>query len=264
MKNPQNMTGSPAIGPAAEAITLDRLSVFLSAFQLTVRVAPPGEPAHLFVVQDGGLQRLAFRTQAATSARCPGTTVLAASVEFGGAGNPLLRSLPAELVLEVDDEESLGPLVSLLLAEARAPRCGGQAALARVGELLVLMVLRRAIADGASQPGLLAGLAHAQLRPALCAILQQPANAWRIEDLADLAHMSRSRFMEEFRRVVGFTPGAFLAGWRLTLAHRRLQDGGRVKTVAGSVGFTSAAAFSRAYRRAFERPPVEAAARRHT
>ena len=77
-----------------------------------------------------------------------------------------------------------------LQAEAQVPRCGGPAALARLGELLVLMVLRQAIDRGATQPGLLAGLADPRLRHAVGALLEQPARAWRVEELAELSALS--------------------------------------------------------------------------
>ncbi|WP_457307141.1 helix-turn-helix domain-containing protein, partial [Polaromonas sp. P5_E6] len=57
---------------------------------------------------------------------------------------------------------------------------------------------------------------------------------------------------------LGMTPGTFLTAWRLTLARRRLQQGARVKVVAAWSGYASAAAFSRAYSRAFGHAPVGA------
>ena len=253
------MIESPASNEASQG--LDRLSVFLSAFALTVRVLPLAdepEGANLFLLsnEQSSARRIVFCADIKARPQCGGKVLLAASVEFGGASNPLLRSLPPEVVLDLTDDDPTWPLASMFVAEAQTPRCGSQVALSRLGELLVLMVLRKAIDSGATQPGLLAGLAHPMLRHAICAMLKQPSQPWRMEDLADLSHMSRSRFMEDFRRCVGFTPGAFLAGWRLTLGHRQLQQGKKVKAVASSVGFASAAAFSRAYSRAFSNSPA--------
>jgi len=120
------------------------------------------------------------------------------------------------------------------------------------------MVLRRTIDAGATQPGLLAGLSHPALHRALAAMHDQPSRAWRIEDLAAIAGVSRSRFMELFREVVGTTPSSYLTEWRLALARRALVRGDRVKSIAAHVGFGSAAAFSRAYTRRFGHPPVQA------
>jgi AraC-like DNA-binding protein len=68
--------------------------------------------------------------------------------------------------------------------------------------------------------------------------------------------------MALFPRVVGVTPMAYLARWRMVLARRELERGGRVKQVARRIGYGSAAAFSRAYQRTFGEPPVALRPRR--
>ena len=244
---------------------LDRLSAFLAAFPLFVRPltdvsAAATEMANLFLLADGveaDVRRIVFCGSAVRRPFGPGVVLMAAVVDFGGDSNPLLRSLPVEVILETRASEPLWALAACLLDEVDSPRCGRPAALARLGELLVLMVLRRAIDQGSTTPGLLAGLADPRLRFAVGALLEQPARAWRIEDLAALCALSRSHFMLSFGRTLGMTPGTFLAAWRLTLARRRLQSGERVKAVAAASGYGSAAAFSRAYARAFGQPPAQ-------
>lgn len=241
---------------------LDRLSAFLDAFPLQVRPAADDggvrEAAHLFLLAGDTpeARRIVFCSVGTPRPSTPGTVLMAAVVEFGGDSNPLLRSLPPEVTLQTQEAEPIWALARHLLSEVQVPRCGGPAALARLGELLVLMVLRHAIDRGATQPGLLAGLADPRLRHAVGALLEHPARAWRMDDLAELSALSRSQFMLSFRRTLGMTPGTFLTAWRLTLARRRLQQGERVKTVAAWSGYASAAAFSRAYSRAFGHAPV--------
>ncbi|MBA2675077.1 helix-turn-helix domain-containing protein [Ramlibacter sp.] len=207
-----------------------------------------------------GHKRIVLRSQAAPRPHVAGSVLAAAVVDFGGADNPLLRALPDELVLQTAHDPRAAALADFFIAEAAEPRCGGPAALARIGELLVLLVLRQAVDAQAAQPGLLAGLAHPLLRRAVLAMLDAPQQPWRMEELAQVAGMSRSRFMLEFRECLGTTPGAFLSGWRLTLARRQLQGGDKVKAVAQRAGFGSTAAFSRAYSRAFRTPPTQTAA----
>jgi len=241
---------------------LDRLSAFLAAFPLVVRPATVTrrgvESANLFLLADdrSETRRIAFCGSATSRPSCAGKVLMAVVVDFGGDANPLLRSLPVEVALETHVAEPLWALAEYLLAEAKTPRCGGPAALSRLGELLVLMVMRHAVDRGATHPGLLAGLAEPRLRYAVGALLDQPARAWRVEDLAALSTLSRSQFMLSFRKTLGMTPGTFLIAWRLTLAHRRLQRGDRVKAVAAACGYSSAAAFSRAYSRAFGHAPA--------
>jgi len=243
-------------------VRIDRLSAFLAAFPLGVRPASGDgrfrEAAHLFLLEGDapGARRITFCSAPRSRPCSPGRVLMAAVVEFGGDSNPLLRSLPAEVALDTQESEPLWALAMQMRAEVQMPRCGGQAALARLGELLVLMVLRQAIDRGATEPGLLAGLADPRLRHAVGALLAQPARAWRVEELAQLSALSRSQFMLSFRRTLGMTPGTFHTAWRLTLARRRLQQGERVKAVAAWTGYASAAAFSRSYSRAFGHAPA--------
>ena len=151
---------------------------------------------------------------------------------------------------------TLQAVTGAFVAEASDSRCGRQVALNRLREVIVLLVPRRAIDVGPTRPGLLAGLSHPALQRAIVAMHDEPSKAWRTEDLAEISGMSRSRFMTLFPRVVGTTPAAYLHAWRLTVGQRELLRGERVKSVARRVGFSSAAAFSRAYSRVSGHPPV--------
>ncbi len=80
---------------------------------------------------------------------------------------------------------------------------------------------------------------------------------WKLENLADIAGMSRTRFAEHFRKLVGRTPIEYLTVWRMTIARQLLGKGKPVKSVAVQVGYDSAAAFSRVFRRVTGQPPRE-------
>jgi len=69
--------------------------------------------------------------------------------------------------------------------------------------------------------------------------------------------MSRSRFADEFRSVVGITPGNYLTGWRITVARELLKSGRPLKLVAEDVGYASAPALSRAFRATTRQSPRE-------
>ena len=57
-------------------------------------------------------------------------------------------------------------------------------------------------------------LQHPQLSKALAVIHAEPANAWSLDALADVAGMSRSSFAAVFKREVGDFPGNHLTRWR--------------------------------------------------
>jgi AraC-like DNA-binding protein len=201
-------------------------------------------------------------TQALLSVRgsaAPAGSPVAVEVSFGGSENPLLNTLPDTLCLAVDDDRSgLAHIVRAFLDELNDRRCGHQQALHRLGEVIVLIMLRSAIECGSTRPSLLAGLAHPVLHPVLVAMHEAPAHAWTVDELADRAGLSRSRFMALFPKVVGTTAMSYLTRWRVHLGQRELRRAhAKVKAVARRVGFSSAEAFSRAYHREFGRWPMD-------
>jgi len=253
MNSPKNMIENTVIAKR------DRLSAFFEAFELTVAVAPThreGATANLFVTggSNRNVEHIIFCARNAVAAPS-GAILVAGNVEFGGAMNPLLNAMPERFVITSNEVPTLDTVTAAFVAEASDNRCGRQVALNRLCEVLVLMVLRRAIDVEATGLGLLAGLSHPALHRAIVAMHDQPSRTWHTEDLAEISGMSRSRFMTLFPKVVGMTPAAYLTSWRLTLGRRELSRGGRVKSVARRVGFGSAAAFSRAYSRAFGHAP---------
>lgn len=239
----------------------DRLSAFFQTFDLSVTLIPShaeDAAANLLVMghSDENAEAIHFCARGNAEPRPSCGVLVAAAVQFGGMLNPLMNAMPERLVVALDEVPTLRAVTVAFVAEASHSRCGRSVALDRLCEVIVLLVFRRAIDLGTTRPGLLAGLSHPALHRAIVAIHDQPSQAWRIEDLAEISGMSRSRFMTVFPKVVGTTPAAYLTSWRLTLGCRELSRGGRVKSVARRVGFGSAAAFSRAYSRAYGHPPV--------
>ena len=240
----------------------DRLSALLRHFQLEAEVAdePLAGDANLLLLGDAGgheVQRVAFWAGGRRADLMSGQVLAAARVDLGAA-NPITRALPPVLELDVAQMAGLEPLLRVLLTEATQPRCGRHGALNRLCEVLVILLLRRAIEVGATGPGLLAGLAHPRLHRALVAMHDAPHREWRSDDLAAEAGMSRSHFMASFRAVCATTPRAYLTAWRLTLARQDLAAGARVKSVATRYGYGSSEALSRAFTRQFGHPPSAA------
>lgn len=234
----------------------DRLSSFFAAFDVSVEQTAPGRANLAVLGQEAGPQALVFLPHAVGSRGFDGAVLAAVRIDFGGPANPLIAALPGRVELALESVPAMRAVADILVAEASGRRCGRQVALDNLCKLLLLLLLRHTIDAGATRPGLLAGLSHPLLFPALVAMQEAPARDWRTDDLAATAGMSRTRFMTLFPQVVGMTPMAYLTGWRMALARRELERGGRVKLVARHIGYGSAAAFSRAYRRAFGEPPV--------
>jgi AraC-like DNA-binding protein len=65
--------------------------------------------------------------------------------------------------------------------------------------------------------------------------------------MADLAHMSRTSFVNLFGKIVGMPPAAYLAEWRMGLAEAMLKEGRPVKEAALAIGYGNQPAFTRAF-----------------
>lgn len=257
---------------------IDQLSPLLDRFALSARVFYSGtlcgitafeatkEAGHLHVVRRGPLQvqgtdrrlidvdepSLLFYPRPAShrlhASRQTGADVVCASVEFGGGmGNPLARALPAQLIIRLADLPALESILALLLDEAFADRCGRQAVVDRLCELVLIHVLRHTIEHRLMDTGLFAGLADARLARAIKAMHEEPARKWTLEELAGTAGMSRARFAVNFHKTVGQTPVDYLTDWRIGLAQSLLRRGRPVKFVADEVGYGSATALARAF-----------------
>jgi AraC-like DNA-binding protein len=241
----------------------DRLAAFLDVFPLTATAVFDGDRipgAHIFVLGDSvsvSPQEVVFVTRGKGKiSEGASRLLLAAQIDFGGEANPLIGALPDELVFSLEQKPVLRGITDLLVAETALRRCGSVSVQNRLCEILVVMAVRQAISDGTVNAGLLAGLSHPMLYRALIAIHDSPRNMWRVDELAQIAEMSRTQFILQFQKTVGQTPGAYLTNWRLALGNHHLLSGASVKATAHAVGFGSASAFSRAFARSYGFSPT--------
>lgn len=198
-------------------------------------------------------------------------------MRFGGGGEraqvayaamrvdaPLTARLIAELpdVIRVDawDDGEAGVFQSvlrLLAREAEVIAPGGEAVMTRLADVLVIHVLRWWLrhADLAST-GWLAALRDPQIGRALGRMHAHPEYDWTLIELSRQANMSRSAFAERFTALVGAPPMRYLAAWRLEQAHAELlATTDPIASISSRVGYTSEAAFSRAFKRHHGRTP---------
>jgi len=173
------------------------------------------------------------------------------------AGNPILSALPTVSVIPLSACNSLRDLMHLIWRENSGLYCGREAAVNRLTEYLLILLLRHILSDNPPQTGLMAGLADRKLALVFNALHLRPQLDWDLEQMAQEAGMSRARFAEHFRKVVGCTPNEYLTQWRLTLARKQLLAGESLKQVAPAVGYQSVAAFHRVFRSRFGQTPKE-------
>ncbi|MBT0962537.1 AraC family transcriptional regulator [Denitromonas iodatirespirans] len=186
-----------------------------------------------------------------------GIDLVCALLDLGaGVRSPIAMALPDCLVLPIEAAQPVAPVLDLLFREAFGSRYGRQPALDRLAEYFMILVLRQVIDSGATPKGLFAGLADPRLARAITAMHEKPAHPWSLEQLADLAGMSRARFVVNFRDTLGETPHAYLTDWRLSIAQNRMRAGRPLKQVAAEVGYPNVAALARVFTRRFGKSPT--------
>jgi AraC-like DNA-binding protein len=173
---------------------------------------------------------------------------------FDSPDAALLGSLLPD-VLHVRGAERLSTLVRLVGEESSEARPGRDLVLTRLVEVLLVEALRATPAQDAPS-GLLRGLADARLAPALRQIHDDVARPWTVSQLARAAALSRSAFFDRFTRTIGIPPMEYVLTWRMALAKDllRQQDTSLIE-VAQHVGYSSASAFSTAFKRHEGQPP---------
>ena len=172
---------------------------------------------------------------------------LSSRVDFGLDNNPLLQAMPPVLVLPLQQLPSLASTLDILFTEAFQPRCGSQAVIERLCELLLIQLLRYCIEHQLVATSVIAGLSEPRLAKAITAMHDKPQTHWTLDTLAQRAGMSRARFASLFKSVVGTTPGDYLSTWRMGLARNLLRSGQSVARTAHAVGYKSASAFVHAF-----------------
>lgn len=176
--------------------------------------------------------------------------LLCASMEFeGGIDNPFSASLSDMLVLPLDELPLLATTLTWMFAEAAEGRCGKEAVINRLFELLIILLFRHLLDQNQLHTGLMAGLADPRLAHSLLRVHDAPNHPWSIAEMADESNMSRSAYAAHFRTVIGQTPAEYLLSWRVSLAQKLLREGRAINLIAEEVGYDSPSALARAFRR---------------
>ncbi|MBW8811820.1 MAG: helix-turn-helix transcriptional regulator [Caulobacterales bacterium] len=127
----------------------------------------------------------------------------------------------------------------------------------RLAEIMLINMARRLFDGRKASDGEAAGPASRPVMLAIDAFFRAPERVWTLADLAKAGGMSRTRFAEEFRLATGHTPARIISRLRLTATARRLAaESLSVEAAAEDAGYSSAAAFVRAFQREFGETPA--------
>lgn len=146
----------------------------------------------------------------------------------------------------------LATTMQSLIMETLHRRPGWRLSAGRMGELLLINILRERLGRQATtlDPGWLRGLTDPAIARAIMGIHREPQQDWNVEQLADQAAMSRSRFCARFKELVGDTPIGYLTAHRMALAAEQLAAGLlHPSRIAEEAGYESEKVFARAFRR---------------
>lgn len=173
---------------------------------------------------------------------------------------PILSGLPSVFKVNVRTDRSgnwLENSILHLVEEAASGQIGSEAMLAKLSEALFVDTLRRYVAGlPEQQTGWLTAARDPVVGKSLGLLHSRIAHAWTIAKLADEVGVSRSALVERFTRYLAEPPMTYLTRWRLELSARWLQNTSRgVAEIAADVGYESEAAFNRAFKREFGKPP---------
>ena len=226
-----------------------------------VILLPRGDPHH---ISDAGKVADATVRAGASghNAPAPGPTRwLCGTFTIGDPqASHLLGSLPAVIILRGARGPALEGLEvarRMLVFEMESPSQGSAVMVARILDLLFIQILRAWAAGPDAEPNWLAGALDPQIGLALSAIHRDPGHDWTVKELARACSLSRSAFAARFVARVGKPPATYLAHVRLDAATDLLRGTSLpVTLIAENVGYTSEAAFSRAFKHRYGTPPA--------
>jgi len=102
----------------------------------------------------------------------------------------------------------------------------------------------------------MSALSDSKIGPSLNQIHAEEHAEWTVEKLANEAALSRSAFTERFIKLVGESPKTYLINWRMQKAKSKLESTElSMYEIAESAGYSSEAAFNKAFKQYFYATP---------
>lgn len=167
----------------------------------------------------------------------------------------ITTQLPDVILLKAQEKasDSLSTLINVMLLEATKSQRDGDWIVNKIADAIMALLFQEHLVG---DKGMLAGLAHPRLGSSLKAVLNVPDIKWTVETMANLSHMSRTAFAEQFKETVGMSPMEFVTYWRLSLAYQWLADGKETTLGAAlACGYDNESSFSKAFKRVMGESP---------
>lgn len=141
--------------------------------------------------------------------------------------------------------------------EAGRGNMGSDLIALKMSEIIFAQALRTYMENQGAEIPVLSGFADPCIARALSAIHQDPAHPWSLERLAQIAGMSRTSFANRFSHCMTMAPLAYISQWRMQIARQELiASNDSIIQIAVKVGYSSEAAFSRAFKKFYSKAPA--------
>ncbi|BBN80695.1 cupin [Pseudoalteromonas sp. A25] len=160
----------------------------------------------------------------------------------------LCGALPELLVIDVAPQSRLSCVLCWLYEENSLMAQGSALAHKALLELLLLEVLR-GLKHIERAPSWLKALHDRHLAPVLVALQSQLTREWNVEQLAQVAALSKSSFCSRFKCITGISPLQFVRQWRcLEAAKLLVSTNYSLKKIVQECGFQSVDVLIRNFR----------------
>ena len=251
----------PVLVQSGDLVVLPHGSAHVMASDLALEPVAFAEMIERFAVGPRDANPLMFAhggrgaPQAGSGTESPGTSIDSALLWICAYGRHSILSLLPPLLHVPASRSAAWPALAAglraMVGDTLQRRAGWRLAAARIGELLLMQALRDYFSDQVEPgQGWVRGLADPQVARAIAAIHGAPGRGWTVQSLARQAAMSRSRFAERFKNLVGQPPIGYLSQHRMAFAAQQLEaDILALAEIAEQTGYESERVFARAFKR---------------
>lgn len=170
---------------------------------------------------------------------------------------PLVFSFSSVLTSDLRVGTAIEPLLKTLLVEVAADNRARMAIIEGLCAVLLIYMTRQLVETAAFKTGAMFASGDEQMSKVLTLMHAKFNDRLTMDVLAKAASMSKFRFSEHFRTVVGQTPLEYLTFYRIAMAQKLLKKDQQVKFVAPGVGYKSTSAFLRKFREVVGTTPGE-------
>jgi len=175
-----------------------------------------------------------------------------------GASTDLFGSLSVPVVEQFSEEEQVDVKLQSALSELVAQEIGSAAMSAALLKQVIVILLRRSLVSMHAWTERFAMLSDARVARAFAAMAARPGDPHTVENLAQLACLSRSAFMARFAQVVGKSPMQVLRDLRLRQAMHQLKaSSSPIDQIAHNAGYASRSSFIKAFRKVYGADPSQ-------